>query len=164
MANTKKPDEKNQLARGISAVALPPGPAVTLVPDRKTLTEDDGTVKLRATVTRVPAQDSQNVPIAKVDFEWRVDDGTVTTLQTLGVDASGVDRKAIAENSWSTRNLPAGSYDATVTVVSQTTERDSIGVQTASISIVARRVQASVTLQRSAAGPTNDQAFMGRDP
>lgn len=158
MANPKKPDEKARLASGISAAAPPPGPEVTLVPDRKTLTEDDGTVKLRAAVTRVPAEDSQNVSIAKVDFEWRVDDGTVTTLQTSGVDVS-VDRKAIAENSWSTKNLPAGSYDATVTVVSQTTARDSIGGQTASISIVARRVQASVTLQRSAAEPTDDQAL-----
>lgn len=60
---------------------------------------------------------------------------------------------------WQFGIVPAGGYTATVTVTRILTQTQRIGIGTANISIVPRRVQASVTLQRSAAGQTNDQAL-----
>jgi hypothetical protein len=63
--------------------------------------------------------------------------------------------------SWLFKNVPAGSYGVTVNVIGKDDSGDeTVNLdQTASITIVPRRVQASVTLQRSAAAPTNDQAL-----
>lgn len=168
MANPKKPDEKDRLAtaRSVNDQEPPPkntllSPAkakatakIILVPLPKTLTEDGGTIKLTVTVTDVQGSSGGLKGI------WSADTGTVPTDRTLIPEDPSSPGTFRGTEDWTIDTVPAGNFNATVTVVAVGTSSQQVGEPTtASITIVPRRVQASVTLQRSAAGPTSDQAL-----
>ena len=162
MTTSKKSDAKDQLARGISVddqgppAEITAAAKITLIPFPKTLTEDDGEVTLTVTVVPVGTipLTAKSIPLTA---KWRVEEGTVEDESSPIADLNGI---PTGTTVWHTKNVPAGSYTVTVTVVAEGTEEVIIDKpKTASITIVPRRVQASVTLQRSAAGATNDQAL-----
>jgi hypothetical protein len=137
MANTKNSDEENQLARGILADTSKP--QCTLLPLPETIAEG-GVVVLQATI---------NPPSSPIGFAWHVDAGVLECGSNECETTSDKLR-------WYTKGLRSGSYEARVTVKfdSPVTLEDSTR-----ITVLPRQVEASVTLQRSAAAPTNDQAL-----
>ncbi len=143
MANSKKPDEKNQLARGISAPAEiggNTGVVTSFTPSPETISEG-GIVVLEVTVA--PEDDT-------LVYAFNPDGGVVTEFKKT---AGGV----VAH--WDTTGLRSSSYKAKVEVFHLTAGSPKAGEGETRITVLPRQVDASVTLQRSAAEPTNDQAL-----
>lgn len=154
MANPKKSGEEDQLARSISASAVGGHPVIiTLLPFPRTLTEDGGTVRLTVTV-------QGEFPLGtSLKGDWSPETGTVDPITSpITADATG---KFTGTADWNIDAVPPGGrYNVRVTVWQVTNElKTTIGGDHISITIVPRRIQASVTLQRSAAGATDDQAL-----
>jgi hypothetical protein len=142
MANPKKSDEKKQLARGISAPAEIGGNVVTsFTPSPETISEG-GIVVLEVTVD----------PEATYVYTFEPDGGVVTEKEKTS-------RGAVAH--WDTKGLRSSSYKVKVEVFQLTAGSLKVGEGETRINVLTRQVDvdASVTLQRTAAGPTNDQAL-----
>ena len=160
MANTKKPDEKNQLARARSPDD--PQPEVRVKADPKTLTEDGGKVTLTVTV-KVP--DPGSLTATDLRGKWTVDVGDTPPEETLFSEAptGGQESKTFTGTAtWNiNRTVPAGNYVASVEVRAVEHQSDFGPPKTGEISfpIVPRRVQATVTLRRTDVPPTDDQAL-----
>lgn len=138
---------------------------ITLVPFPNTLTEDGGKVELTLTVKNVPTS------VTSVRSGWVVEAGAVfvpgETAPTIVFPLPIDDSPATVTLDWIINTVPARNYVATVTVefTHQITTggvaNKTVDTVDTSVTIVPRQVQvqASVTLQRSASGPTDDQAL-----
>lgn len=144
MANTEKSDEKDKLARGISAPAERggnPGVIASFTPSPETISEG-GIVVLEVTVD----------PEATYDYTFEPDGGVVTEILQKKTDTGTVAH-------WDTKGLRSSSYKVKVKAFHHTAGNLEAGEGETRITVLPREVQASVTLQRSAAGPTDDQAL-----
>jgi hypothetical protein len=152
MTNTKKSDEKNVLAKTKSADTEIDEVAVTLIPFPKTIGDGGGTVRLTISVSNVGAK----TPLP-LRCTWNAEAGEVwPDSGQLGQDAPGT-FSGTAE--WKMEAAPAGGAYSVTASVKDNEDRQIGAPATASVTIVSTRVQATVTLQRAATGPTSDQAL-----
>lgn len=138
MANTKKPEEKEALA---TTRSLDDQIGYSLEARPETIAEG-GVVVLM--VTPAPAQAQK--------YEFKVGAGTVRVP----------DGELPYQAYWDTDGLRPSSYEAKVTItMSSSSSQYTCEAKTAKtrITVVPRQVQASVTLQRSGAVSTKDQAL-----
>lgn len=135
MANTKKPEEKEALA---TTRSLDDQIGCSLEARPETIAEG-GVVVLMA------------CPMAAYQYHFEVEAGTVRVP----------DGQLCHQAYWDTEGLPPSSYEAKVTITLSSSSPSTRATRVAKtrITVVPRQVQASVTLQRSGAVSTKDQAL-----
>lgn len=144
MANTDKPKGREELAKMMS----PNNPVECILEPSPAAIVEGGVVVLRATVMNIPAG------VTNFRYDWSAKAGHMTVPDSTKPN----------EAHWDTTGLRPSSYEATVEIY-QTSPSPTAGESgllasgTTSVTVIPRQVQASVTLQRSAAASTKDQAL-----